>query len=115
MLITFRSKASGDVLMLSEHAIPLLRAAGKPADVAPEQGVFTPDQLPGAIAALERAIAGAPVVPDDDDRDDDDDEPPEHPVSRPVALAQRAFPLLELLRKARAQGVDVTWSAGSAW
>ncbi|MEI2416639.1 DUF1840 domain-containing protein [Orrella sp. JC864] len=114
MLITFRSKASGDVLMLSEHAIPLLRAAGKPADVSPERGVFTPEQLPGAIALLEKAIASAPPLPDDDE-DEDDDEPPEHPVSRPVALSQRAYPLLELLRKARARGVDVTWSAGSAW
>lgn len=116
MLITFRSKAGGDVLMLSEHALPLLQAAGKPADVSPERGVFTPEQLPAAIKSLEKAISAAPGAPDeDDDQDDDDDKPPVHPISKPVALAQRAYPLLDLMRRAQAKGHDVTWASGSAW
>ena len=115
MLITFRSKAGGDVLMLSEHALPLLQAAGKPADVSAERGVFTAEQLPAAIQSLEKAIHAAPGLPDEDDQDDDDDEPPVHPVSQPVALAQRAYPLLDLMRRAQAAGHNVTWASGSAW
>ncbi|SOE46281.1 hypothetical protein ANDA3_0351 [plant metagenome] len=114
MLITFQSKAAGDVLMLEEHALPLLQAAGKAPGVSPERGVFTVAQLPAAIAGLEKAIAAAPPLADEDD-DDDDDKPPVHPIALPVALGQRAFPLLDLLRKSQASGVDVMWEGSSAW
>lgn len=112
MLLTFRSKAASDVLMLSEHALPLLRAAGKAVDAAPERGVFTTEQLPGAIAGLERAIQDSAPPPEDED---EDERPQQHPVSEPVSLQRRAYPLLDMLRRAREKGVDVVWETGSAW
>src|SRR5690606_247986 len=81
MLLTFRSKAAADVLMLSEHAVPLLRAAGKTMESSPERGVFTVQQLPEAIAGIERAIREAAPPPEDED---DDERPRPHPVSEPV-------------------------------
>jgi hypothetical protein len=38
-----------------------------------------------------------------------------HPVSRPVGLQQRAYPLLDLMKKAQAKGVNLTWEAASPW
>jgi len=111
MLLTFRSKAAADVLMLSEHALVLLRAAGKSVDPVPERGVFTPEQLPAAISGIERAIALAPAP----DEQEDEDQPKPHPVSEPVSLQRRAYPLLDMLRRAQEKGVDVVWEAGSAW
>ena len=114
MLITFRSKAGSEVLMLSDHAAPLLRAAGKSLpDAFPERGVFTPEQLDQAIAGIEKAVALAPEQPREQDQDPD--APPVHPMARTVGLQQRAFPLLGLMKKARAKGVNVTWEAASAW
>ena len=57
MLVTFSSKAGADILMLGEHAKPLLRIAGKIIETPfPARGVFAADQLPDAIGRLERAI-----------------------------------------------------------
>jgi hypothetical protein len=98
--------------MLSEHAGPLLRAAGKSfPDKVPERGVFTPDQLAAAIAGIEKAIAQAPQ----NTEEEDEDKPPVHPVSRAVGLQQRAFPLLDLMKKSLAKGVPLSWEAASPW
>lgn len=110
MLITFSSKAGADVLMLSQHALPIMRITGKITDKdIPERGVFTPEQLVGAIAALERAISEErpPQEVDEDDKPD--------PLTLPVALRQRAYPLLDLMRRAQSSGVPLSWEAGSGW
>lgn len=97
--------------MLSDHAAPLLRAAGKSfPDKFPERGVFTPEQLAAAIAGIEKAVSLAPE-PDDDAQD----KAQVHPVSREVGLRQRAFPLLDLMKKSLAKGVPLSWEAASPW
>ncbi len=108
MLLTFRSKATGELFMLGEHAIPLLRAAGKSEDTVREaRGVFTAEQLPAAIAGIERALRG------DQDPDFNEDDPVEAAHARQyVSLKQRAQPLLDMLTKANAKGVDVMWETG---
>jgi hypothetical protein len=114
MLISFRSKAGSEVLMLSDHAGPLLRAAGKSLpDKFPERGVFTPEQLQQAIAGIEKAVSLA--HPPSEDHENDPDAVPVHPMARPVGLQQRAYPLLDLMKKALAKGVNVTWESATSW
>lgn len=123
MLITFRSNASADVVMLDKHALSVLKAAGRDYETLPESGVFTVDQLDEAIQNIIRAVAEDPDSnPDqvyaDKDREEEDDEYPEekpHPVTERVTLRRRTFPLLDMLRAARAQGKEVVWEVGSAW
>jgi hypothetical protein len=112
MLITFRSKSTAEVLMLSEHAKPLLLAAGKQfeGDV-PDRGVFTPEQLGAAIDGLNQAISGEFPLEDEQD----DDHAPRHAMAQPVSLKQRAYPLLEMFRKAQEEGSSVTWAGAGAW
>jgi hypothetical protein len=111
MLITFRSKSTAEVLMLSEHAKPLLLAAGKIFEgEVPDRGVFTPEQLGAAIAGLNQAISGA-FPPDEDD----DDHLPRHAMAQVVTLKQRAYPLLEMFKKAQEEGTSVTWAGAGAW
>ncbi len=119
MLYTFRAKVAGDVLMLDRHARPLLEAAGKTADVARQnRGVFTPEQLAAAIAGLESYIAR--LTPDEKAqaeleekaRQQHDDSDPQK--SERVFTSQRAYPLLDLLRKAEAAGVNVMWETSGA-
>ncbi len=114
MLFTFSSKAGADILMLSQHAQPILHIAGKIFDKdIPERGVFTPEQLVTAIAALEHAIADE-IPPQEPDEDDQDAIKPDA-LSLPVALRQRAHPLLDLMRRAQSLGVPLSWEAGSGW
>lgn len=105
MIVAFRSKAAGEVIMLAEHAKPLLELAGKTFDGALDaRGVFTPEQVPDAIARIERAL-GLEKTP----RFDEDDPEQAARAAQYVGLKQRAFPLLDMLRAAKAKGVDVTW------
>ena len=54
MLYKFKSRASSGFMMLELHARQLLEIIGK----APERkGIVTLEQMPGAIAALEAALA----------------------------------------------------------
>jgi hypothetical protein len=112
MLVTFSSKAGADILMLSQHAKPILRIAGKDIEKEiPVRGVFTPEQLGQAIEALEQAIA----LEQPPAHKEDEDDQPRDALSLPVGLRQRAHPLLDLMRRSLKSGASLTWEAGSAW
>ncbi len=116
MLIVFRSKAAGDILMLSQHALPVLQAVGKASgDQVPERGIFTHAQLQKAIDDLEHAIGLSedPAEPTEKELERQPDLA--HPMRKPVGFRQRAFPLLEMLRAALKQGHDVMWEPAPAW
>lgn len=114
MLLVFHSASAQDVLMLSTHALPVLLASGRDYfEGVPERGAFSAEQLPAAIAGIERAITeGEPVVAFEDDERDTD---------RPAAMDQavnfhqRAYPLLEMMRLAQAQETSVMWEPASNW
>jgi len=115
MLIVFHSKSSAEVLMFSRHALPILRAAGKPYDSeVPERGVITREQLADAIAGIERAMAITKETDENPDTDDDNDDKT-HPVSEPVSFRRRAYPLLAMLRLAHEKQEDVQWEPAPAW
>lgn len=103
-LITFSSPAGANVLMYAEHARPLLRFAGK--DENDPQGIFTAEQLPTAITALQAGIAAAKQQ---DAPESNDGLPEEHKGFTPN-LATRAWPLLDLMQRAEKAGKPVTWA-----
>lgn len=114
MLVVFYSKPAAEVLMFAEHALPILKAAGKPyTDTLPERGIITRDQLADAIAGIELAIAEGP--PMDHVETDDENDDREHPISLPVSFRQRSFPLLAMLRLAKQHDADVTWEPAPSW
>ncbi|MBU4612511.1 DUF1840 domain-containing protein [Achromobacter sp. GG226] len=108
MIFTFRSKATGELIMLGEHAKPLLKVAGKSDETLQQpRGVFTPEQLAPAIAGITRAVRG------DQDPDFNEDDPVQAAQARQyVSLKQRAQPLLDMLAKAEAKQVEVMWEIG---
>ena len=108
MVITFKTKTSGDVTMLDANARPILRIIGK--DFA-ERGVITPAETGSAIQALRAAIeaeqrtraadASVPADAPDDAQGN---------ASRDtVPLAIRAQPLIEMLTRAGETGRDILW------
>lgn len=114
MLILFQSKSAAEILMFSQHAMPILRAAGKVFDTPelPERGVITREQLDAAIAGIENLIA---ADTGQDDAYNDDDDSAEHPIMQPVGMRRRAWPLLSMLRLAREKGEDITWGPAPIW
>lgn len=114
MLVVFHSKAAAEVLMFSKHALPILKAAGKPyTDTLPERGVITRDQLDAAIQGIEHAISMDTESEFSDDNDDSDSKT--HPITQPVSFRRRAFPLLAMLRLSREQDADVVWEPAPTW
>ena len=107
MLIIFKSKAAGDVMMFGDVAQSLMEIMGK----SPEaKGIVTVEQLPDAIARLKAAVAQdkaeKPVV-DHDERVFE--KTPEGGKREYVSLARRAVPLIELLDYSLKEEVPVTW------
>lgn len=102
MLITFKSRASGDVIMLENNGKEMLSLFGKnPTDI---KGIVTVEQLPGAISALKAATKADLATPREPANDDEQTE-----TVNPVFLHQRALPLLELLERSLKDNVPVTW------
>lgn len=115
MLIVFHSKSAAEVLMFSQHALPILKAAGKPyTSELPERGVITRDQLAAAIEGIERAMA-ITVESDDGPESDDDNDDKVHPINEPVSFRRRAYPLLAMLRLALEHQEDVMWEPAPTW
>lgn len=100
MLYTFKSKASGDVVMLGEVGDQMLRLLG---EATTDQGILPAADLPGAIAALQAAITRAESRSASDAIDSDE------PAPDAVSLRQRAWPLLALMKAAQAADAAVTW------
>ena len=107
MLIVFKSKAAGDVMMFGDVAHSLMEIIGKSPD---PKGIVADERLPGAIARLKAAVAQdkteRPVV-DHDERLFE--KTPEGGKREHVSLARRAVPLIELLEYSLKEEEPVTW------
>ncbi len=117
MLIVFESKAAANVLMFSAHALTIMQVIGRSyTDSLPERGVITHEQLPAAIAAIEKAISdGKHDEEDDAEQHTDDDDVKVHPIAEPVSFRQRVWPLLTMLRASRDSNADVMWEPAPRW
>ncbi|WP_175732689.1 DUF1840 domain-containing protein [Burkholderia ambifaria] len=105
MMVTFRSSAAPDIVMLRDLAEYLLGLVGKALD---GRGVISPDELPDAIARLEQAIKDDVARESAHERSTQALRTELSPHAR--GLAQRAWPLLDMMRAAHKQGRHVMWS-----
>ena len=108
MLYEFKSRATGTVVMTGPVAEQVLAIVGK----APgPQGIFTVEQMGPAIAALQAAIERERTERGPDARDADRNSADENEAEGPrsISMAQRAWPLMEMLRAAQAADQVVTW------
>lgn len=96
MLYTFKSGATGTLIMSAERADHLLEIIGKPP--AP-RGIVAAEALPAAIAAIQQAVAA-----------DEADRPARTEADEGlVTLRQRAWPLVEMFKQAQQAHVAVVW------
>ncbi|HEX4583826.1 MAG TPA: DUF1840 domain-containing protein [Burkholderiaceae bacterium] len=108
-LVVFRSKAAAEIFMFAETARRLLQIIGK-ADA--ERGVIRADEVPDALNRLTDAVEQekTELRRQREERESDERTGDAHGERlMPITLAQRAFPLIEMLRAAQRRQVDVTW------
>ena len=102
MIYKFKSKATGDVIMLAPQGDQLLRLLGREPSA---KGIIEVAAMPAAIAALEAAVAAAEARPPAASAEEGDDEP-----ARPgVSLRQRVWPMVEMMKRAAAAGHPIVW------
>jgi hypothetical protein len=107
MLIVFKSKAAGDVMMFGDVAHALMKIMGK---TASEKGILTVEELPGAIARLKAAVTQDKSENAANEHDERVFETMSDGRSREfVSLARRAVPLIELLEYSQKEREPVVW------
>ena len=105
MIYKFKSKADGALIMLEPHGRRVLEILGKDAGA---QGIITAAQIPGAIRALEAAIAHEEAMKKA--AGTEGAEPRDGQSSTDsISLRQRAKPFLDMLRRCEAAQADVVW------
>lgn len=105
MLYKFKSKATGDVIMLEAQGRRMLEVIGK---TPGPTGIVLPEQMPAALSALEQAIAA------DEARQQAEDAAARAEGQAParregVSLRQRAVPFMDMLRRAAQAEHEITW------
>jgi cyclopropane-fatty-acyl-phospholipid synthase len=104
MLYKFKSKATGDVIMLEPQGRQILQIIGKEADA---KGIILASEMPAAIQDLQEA-----VVQEEQElqaQHDKDAESAPAGGARGIRLKQRVVPFIDMLKRAHAEEVDVVW------
>ena len=103
MIYRFKSKAAADLIVMGPVGDMLLRIIGRePA----AKGIVEVAALPAAIAAIEQAVAAEEAARKSTPEDDADEV---RGGGDNVSLRQRAWPMLEMLRRSQREGADVVW------
>jgi len=101
----FKSRETGELVMLEPHGKRLLQIMGKDPSGA---GVLLPDQMPAAVEALRAA-----AVEEDTTRSRQKEEAQARgdvaPEFDPVSLRMRSAPFIEMIQRAEKAGVEVVW------
>jgi hypothetical protein len=117
MLFKFKSKATGDLIMLEPNGRRVLQIIGKDPS---STGIILPAQMPAALAALESAIAAeetaiaeakaaAKLNTDNAFADEAQTGKAAHSYTDAVPLRQRALPFMELLKRSHTASVEIVW------
>lgn len=112
MLYKFKSKATGDLIMLQPDGRRVLQIIGKvrpeESDAAAAKGILSPEEMTAAIGALLEAVAHEEVA-----RKAAHDKALSHgetpPRSEAISLRRRSRPFVDMLRRAQTAGEPVVW------
>jgi cyclopropane-fatty-acyl-phospholipid synthase len=109
MLYKFKSKATGDLVMLQPNGRRVLEIVSAATGISTgDQGIIQPAQMAAAVTALREAIA----------REEAEQAQAEQqakaegrtPLRRPeVSLRQRAQPFITMLQRAEKEEADIVW------
>ena len=104
-LYKFKSKAGANVIMMAPHGDVVLKTIGKQPSPT---GIIEPTSMPAAIAAIEQAVQAE----EEARRRAEADAAAEGrklPAPEGVSLRQRAWPLVDLMKRSHADGEEIVW------
>jgi hypothetical protein len=106
MLYKFKSKATGDLIMLQANGRRVLEIIGK--DTSSPGGIILPPQMPAAIAALEAAVAKEEQAQQAliEEARARGESPPRFEA---IALRQRTLPFIDMLRRCHKEDKEIVW------
>jgi Domain of unknown function (DUF1840) len=114
MPVIFKSKATGDLLMVNAHAEQILGLLNK---TAAQPGIFQVHEMPEVIAVLSSLpdLSPSDAANDQENTDNPDHQgltatnPSEVPMSEGISLRKRAWPLLQMIEASRAANQVIVW------
>ncbi len=108
MLFRFKSKVTGDLLLLDPHGRRLLKVMGKADD---EKGIIQVKDMPSCIAAIEKAIEEEAKAMSSSKQGEGRSEADQESDSKAqtVYFKHRALPMLEMLKQCHAGEVPIVW------
>jgi cyclopropane-fatty-acyl-phospholipid synthase len=115
MLYKFKSKATGDLIMLEPQGKHILKLIGKEPGA---KGIILPSEMMAAIDALKAAVEkeelAIKAAKDAAQQAAQTDGHAEAPVrtadsARTISLRQRVVPFVDMLRRAHAEDKEVVW------
>ncbi len=109
MLYKFKSKATGDVIMLEPQGRQILQLIGKSPDA---KGIVLSDEMPAAIQALREAVAQeeeALAAAEHAQNSQEGAQTSVQSASGSIRLKQRVVPFIDMLQRAHRENVDVVW------
>ena len=109
MLYKFKSKATGDLIMLEPQGRQILQIMGKEPGA---KGIVLASEMPQAIKALQDAVVREEAELEAAKQTAQDQAPQEaaHPSgAHHISLRQRVVPFIDMLQRAHAEQVDVVW------
>ena len=111
MLYKFKSKATGDLIMLEPQGKHILKLIGKEAGA---KGIILPNEMLAAIEALNTAVAQEELAIQagkgaSKGEGEDEAAAPSTEGPRTISLKQRVVPFIDMLRRAHAEDKEVVW------
>ncbi len=111
MLYKFKSKATGDLIMLEPQGKHILKLIGKESGakgiILPSEMLAAIDALNAAVAQEEQAIQAAKEASKVENHEAASAPTAEGP--RVISLKQRVVPFIDMLRRAHAEDKEVVW------
>lgn len=105
MLYKFKSKATGDLIMLEPNGQRMLEIMGKA--ITPK-GIVLPEEMAAAVSALKQAIEFEEAQQKLQSQEAlDRSEPP--PRMEAISFRQRATPLIEMLQRCQQANKEMVW------
>jgi hypothetical protein len=105
MIYKFKSKAAGDVIMMGPAGDDVLCVIGK---TPAAQGIIDVAAMPAAINAIEQAIAADEAARAQAEKEAAAEGTKLAPRDG-ITLRQRAWPLVEMMKRSIGEKADVVW------
>ena len=105
MIYKFKSKAAGDLIMMGPSGDEVLRVIGRPPAA---QGILYAGAMPAAIAALEAAVSADEAARAQAEKEAAAEGKKLAPRDG-VTLRQRAWPLIDMMKRSIAENADIVW------